>query len=885
MNAFVREAKMKKLFSSFIVLFCFLGAHGLWAEKKVYTAQPVNPHPPVIDGKLDDPVWKKLEWGTDFTQRQPQDGEPPSQQTAFKIAYDNDSLYVGIRAYDSEAEKIACLMSRRDTCDGDWLELAIDSYHDLRTAFSFAVNAAGVKADETITNDGGYRDLTWDPIWYVKTSTDSQGWTAEMKIPWSQLRFADQEELVWGLQVGRKIYSKNETSYWQPMPQKAPGWVNLYGELRGIKGIRPQRMVQILPYTMGRLQTFAEEQGNPFATGRLSSFMGGVDGKIGITNDLTLDFTVNPDFGQVEADPSVMNLTAFETYFQEKRPFFIEGRNILDYQITSGGNPYAMDNLLYSRRIGRVPHYSPSLEDDEYSNMPDNTTILGALKLTGKTQSGLSIGIMESITAKESATIDYLGQRRSQTVEPLTNYFVLRAQKDIQQGNTIIGGMFTATNRSITDDHLDYLHKAAYTGGFDFYHTWKEKTYYFFLNTVFSRVQGSTEALLETQESSVHYFQRPDAPHVAVDPNRTSLFGHGGTFSFGKQGGKHWVYSTGASWRSPGLELNDMGYLYTADIIFQWTWAQYRIMDPFSIFNRVFINFNQYSTWNFEPINQSKGGNINLYTQFKNHWGFGSGLNRDGKELSPTLLRGGPAMRLPGAWYNWFEIHSNEQKRIRFNIGSSNGWGDEKHNRFTEFWGGVTYKPNSALSIGIHPSYYTNKSQLQYVDTLDLDEGEKYIFGHINQKTLSLTIRMNLSITPDLSIQVYGQPFVSTGDYTAFKQITSPRAKAYADRFEIFADSQISYDPEDRIYSIDENQDGLANYSFDDPDFHFLELRANLIIRWEYIPGSTLYLVWTQGRTNDLGHGRFSFFNNLQDLFSIHPHNVFLVKFTYNFKT
>ncbi len=877
---------MKHFFPVIMVLCYFCGTYCLWAEKRIYTAHPANPHPPVIDGKLDDLVWKKLEWGTNFTQRSPYDGEAPSQPTAFKIAYDNDSLYVGIRAYDSDPEKIACLTSRRDTCDGDWLKLLVDSYHDLRTAFSFAVNAAGVKTDGAITNDGGNRDFSWDPIWDVKTCRDSEGWTAEIKIPLSQLRFANQEELVWGLQVARKIYRKNEESFWQPMPQKAPGWVNLFGELRGIQGIQPQRMVQILPYTVGRLQTFAKEQGNPFASGRLSNIMGGVDGKIGITNDLTLDFTVNPDFGQVEADPSVLNLTAFETYFQEKRPFFIEGRNILDYQILYVlDGSYSMDNLFYTRRIGRVPHYSPSLDDNEYSDMPDNTTILGALKLTGKTQSGLSIGIMESITAKESAPIDYLGQRRSQTVEPLTNYFVLRAQKDIQQGNTIIGGMFTATNRKVNDEHLDYLHKAAYTGGFDFYHAWKEKTYYFSLNTVFSHVQGSTEALLETQKSSVHYFQRPDAPHVSVDPDRTSLFGHGGTFAFGKQGGKHWRYSTGITWRSPELELNDMGYLYKADIIFQSTQIQYRITDPFSIFNSVFLNFYQWSTWDFEPANQKTAAKIQLYTQFKNQWSLGWDIKREGNQLSPFLLRGGPAMKLPGLWQISFNVHSNEQKKLRFSFGFPNIWGDEKHLRFAEFWGGITYKPSSALSIEIHPSYYTNKNQLQYVDTLNLDEGKKYIFGRINQKTLSLTIRMNLSITPDLSIQLYGQPFVSAGDYSAFKQITSPRAKAYADRFEIFADNQISYDPDDKIYSIDENQDGLANYSFDDPDFHFLELRANLIIRWEYIPGSTVYLVWTQGRTNDIGDARFSFFNNLQDLFSVHPHNVFLVKFTYNFKT
>ena len=661
---------MKKITLILIIMFLLMvSLYPSESKKKVYVTKPINPHPPVIDGKLDDPIWQNLKWGGDFTQREPKEGVPPTQQTAFKITYDNNNLYVGIRAYDTEPDKISRIMCRRDYFDGDWVEINIDSYHDLRTAFSFSVNAAGVKGDEAISNDGGNWDKSWDPIWYVKTHVDSKGWTAEMKIPFSQLRFANKKEHVWGLQFMRRLYRKNERSIWQFIPKKSAGYVHRFGELRGIMGIQPKRMVQLLPYSVGKLQTFEKEEGNPFSTGRSNNLMGGLDGKIGITNDLTLDFTVNPDFGQVEADPSEVNLTAFESYFDEKRPFFIEGRNILNFKITSGGNPYASDNLFYTRRIGRIPQHEPDLEDHEYMNFPDATTIIGALKLTGKTRKGLSIGILESVTAREHAEIDNLGDRRNQTVEPFTNYFVFRLQKDINQGKTIFGGMFTATNRSINDDHLDYLHKAAYTGGFDISHTWKKKTYYLSLNTVFSLVRGSKEAIYETQTSSRRYFQRPDATHVKLDPDRTSLSGHGGTFSIGKQGGKHWRYSTGITWRSPGLELNDAGYLRRADESMQWLWAQYRITDPFSIFNAVHLNFNQWTGWNFGGDSLYKGANINFYTQFKNQWGFGSGINVNLNELSHSLLRGGPSIKMPGGWSIWYNIHSNNTKKLNFSLG------------------------------------------------------------------------------------------------------------------------------------------------------------------------------------------------------------------------
>lgn len=864
----------------FMVLFAQLFTHPLLAEKKIYTTKRVYSNPLVIDGHLDDPAWESVEWGSDFIQREPYEGKAPSQKTAFKILYDDDNLYIAVHAYDTEPDKIVRRMSRRDGFAGDWVEINIDSYFDHRTAFSFTITAAGVKGDEVISNDGDNWDTSWDPIWYAKTAIDEQGWTAEMRIPFSQLRFGNKEEQIWGIQFTRRLFSKDERSNWQFIPRDAPGWVHLFGELHGIKGIKPHRQIELLPYTVGKLQRFEKEEGNLFATGRSNSIAGGLDGKIGITSDLTLDFTMNPDFGQVEADPSEVNLTAFETFLQEKRPFFIEGKNILNFVITGGDGPFSGDNLFYSRRIGRNPHHHPDTEDDEYIDMPENTTIIGAFKLTGKTKKGLSIGVLEGVTAEEKAEIEYLGQRRHETVEPLTNYFVGRLQKDYDKGKTIIGGMFTATNRSITDPDLNFLHRSAYTGGLDFDYSWSDRTYYFSVKTTFSHVRGDSEAILETQQSPLRYFQRPDADYVSVDSTRTSL---GGTIRIGKGSSGHIRFDTGVTWRSPGLELNDVGYLRSADLIMEWIWFGYRIWEPFSIFRNFNINLNQWRGWDFGYENTFDGGNINLHGQCKNNWGFGTGINIEGESISNSALRGGPSIRWPGGWSNWFNFNSDYRKRISFNFGGFNYWGENNTSKLKNFWCGGTYRPSNALTISLYPSINIRKQKMQYVSTEDYGAEERYIFAKIDQKTVYGSFRLNYSITPNLSIQYYGQPFVSAGKYSHFKRITDPRDSEFENRFHTFTGSEISYDSDEEEYKIDEDLNGEIDYSIGNPDFNFREFRSNLVIQWEYIPGSTLYLVWSQGRTDFVSTGDFSFKNDMRDLFDVYPHNVFLIKLSYWF--
>jgi len=461
-------------------------------EKKIYNTKAAN-SPPVIDGLDKDECWNTVEWSGDFIQMQPEENKPPSQQTAFKILYDDNNLYVFIRAFDTEPDKISRIVSRRDYFTGDMVEINIDSYFDKQTAFSFSAMASGAKGDEAITQDGNYWDDSWNPVWFLETSVDDKGWCAEMKIPFNQLRFGKKDEQVWGIQLMRHIYRLEERSRWQFIPKGSPGMVHLFGELHGIRNIQPKRHLELLPYAVTQSERFKKEEGNPFLDGRSSGFSAGLDGKAGITNDLTLDFTINPDFGQVEADPSEVNLTAFETYFSERRPFFIEGKNIYNFSPnqTIVINKMQADNLFYSRRIGRYPHYYPQTSSDEYVDMPDATTILGSAKLSGKTKNGLAIGILESITADEKAIVDNSGERRKESVEPFTSYFAGRLKQDFNKGETTLGGMITAVNRDIKNPALSYLPTGAYTGGIDFQHYWKERIWYVAvtLNSVTSKAK------------------------------------------------------------------------------------------------------------------------------------------------------------------------------------------------------------------------------------------------------------------------------------------------------------------------------------------------------------------------------------------------------------
>lgn len=853
-------------------------------EKKIYRTV-FTKTAPVIDGILNDSCWDQVEWGENFIQIEPTENKPPTQETAFKILYDDNNLYVFIRAFDTEPDKISKIISRRDNFDGDRVEIDIDSYYDQQTAFSFTATSTGVKGDEAITKDGNNWDDSWNPIWFLTSSIDDKGWCAEFRIPFSQLRFGKKTEHIWGIQVSRRIYRSQERSTWQYIPKGSPGLVHLFGELQGIENIKPNRQIELMPYAVGRLERFVKEEGNPFKTGKSSSFSGGLDGKAAITNDLTLDFTINPDFGQVEADPSEVNLTAFETYFSERRPFFVEGKNIYQFQPTNTiviGNMYA-DNLFYSRRIGRSPHYYPETSDGEYVKMPEASSIIAALKLSGKTRKGFSIGILESITANEKATIDSAGVRRKETVEPLTSYYVARVQQDFNKGETVLGGLFTAVNRDINNPSLDFLNNSAYTGGIDFQQSWKERTWYLAGNTEFSNVSGKADAMLIAQTASARYFQRPDAHHLSVDSSLTSLSGYGGTIKLGRNSKKRIQFETSLTLRSPGLEFNDIGYMRYTDVIHHGTWVAYYIRDPFAIFNNFYLNTNYWMYWNFGGELLSTHTNLNFNSEFKNKWRINGSFTRTSESLSTTLLRGGSSFIMPGSWDLNLYTNTNQSKKLSFYAAAYAGLGDASSNHANDYAFGATIRPMDAMMISFEPDIYTQHSTLQYVEATTFNGEPRYIFADLVQKTINFTFRLNYTINPELTIEYYGQPFISAGHYTDYKMITNTHAGQFKDRYDGFDKNSINSSSDLTQINFDENLDGKTDYIISNPNFNIQQFRSNLVIRWEYLPGSTIFLVWSQSRNYQDSRGTFTYGDDMKKLFTTHPNNVFLLKFSYWF--
>lgn len=850
-------------------------------SQKTYQTSRLSGHEPEIDGIIDDAAWETIDWAGDFTQREPFDGKPPSQNTLFKILYDNDNVYVAIRAYDSVPSEIVTRLSRRDNTDADWVGVIFDSYDDNLTGFGFAVTASGVKMDLMIINDG-QDDATWDAIWSAKAHIDALGWTAEFKVPLSQLRFAKKEDMSWGMNVFRYIYRKQEMSLWQPVARNAPGFVSYFGELKGLKGISPKKDIEILPYVVGKAEHSEKEEGNPFATGHKYKATGGVDGKIALTNDFTLNFTVNPDFGQVEADPSVVNLSAFESFFAEKRPFFIEGKNIFNFRLTGGDGDGTQNTLFYSRRIGRTPHYYPDLSDNEYADIPSTTHILGSFKLSGKSKNGLSVGVIESLTKKEMAKLDRGGERSEMTVEPLTNYFVARVQQDYNKGTSTLGGIVTAANRSIHDEHLNYLPASAYAGGLDFYHTWKEKTYYYTIKVLGTRLGGDKEAITDVQKSSAHYFQNPDKTYVKVDTNRTSLSGFAGTIEIGKQGNGHFNFMTWLTMRSPGVDFNDVGYMRQADEIQQVVWVGYRQYEPNSVFRSYGLNFNEYVGMDFGGAIIYKGVNVNGFGQLKNYWYVNGGFNLDGESLDLSQLRGGPGLKTPGGYSSWVSMSTDSRKKLSIDFSANAYHGFENYFRNLGFSLGGTYKPVNSLSVSLYPDFSFGSNQLQYVTDLTYQDKTRYILARLDQKSLGLSVRFNYTITPDLTIQFYGQPFLFSGKYSDYKRITDSKASDYNGRYVGLKEGEgFKLNTETNEWEVDENGDQVVDYTFSNDNFNFMQFRSNLVLRWEYKPGSSLYLVWSQGRTENTSHGDFVFHRDLTDLYNKKPQDVFLVKVSY----
>ena len=811
---------------------------------------------PVIDGRDDDEVWRDALPITAFRQWQPTEDGESRFATEAKVVYDDHNLYVFVRAHDPHPDSILHLLARRDTwTPSDRIGVAIDSYHDRRSGYEFWVNPAGVKVDAAISNDGD-EDQAWDAVWDVAAAVDSAGWTAEFRIPLSQLRYAPREENVFGIMIMRDIQRFTERYSWPVLRRSRSGWPSQMGELHGLVGLASPRRLEVAPYGVSKNVQVATSTGG---VARDQQSTAGADIKYGITSNLTLDATVNPDFGQVEADPSVLNLSAFETFFPERRPFFIEGGGTFRFSVNCSAVNCGSEQLFYTRRIGRAPQLGSDYGD---ANSPTATTIIAAGKLTGQTPGGLTIGVVDAVTQHELGT-------QGRTIEPLTNYLVARLSQNLRHGESGVGAMLTATDRSLDQWTDPTLRQSAYVGAFDLRHRFLSSRYQLSAHLDFSRVTGSPSAIRATQESSVHFYQRPDAG-LRFDTTRTSLGGDAEEIALGKVGGQLTRFETSYLRRSPGFEINDLGYLQRADQQSWNNWFAFQFNHPTSLYLRANWNFNWWQYWTTTGLATERAFNTNVHAQMVNRWWLHAGGTVGG--LGTTYCdfdctRGGPALRQDQYFSPWAGIEGDDRHVVVPSLWLNYTQSDGGRSQFVNVNPTVSFRISSRFSPSVGINLNRNRNDRQSRGTFITNAGAtpdtSYVLAHLEQREVSITLRMDYTMTRTLSLQVYAQPFISKGTYSNVRQPSAtPRAAAYDDRYQPIIDTAIT------------------NHL--DPGFNYKNFNSNVVLRWEYRPGSTLYLVWTQGRGDYTSQqGTQNLRGDMRDLFALPPNNTLLVKASY----
>jgi hypothetical protein len=875
------------------MLMCLaLAARSARAQQQAM-AVPVAHDAPVIDGRLDDPAWRAAPPLTDLRQRDPHEGAMASESTAVRFVYDGDALYVGFRGYDGDTAGIVSHLVRRDQrVSADQFTVSLDSYGDGRTAFAFSVNPSGARRDVFIYNDGGGRDDSWNPVYEWATRVDALGWTAELRIPFSQLRFPGGDSLAFGLRVQRIIPRLHEEDNWPFFPRDLVGEVSHYGRLVGLDGLPRPRRVELLPYTAGSASFQPAELGNPFVTGQRGTVRGGTNLKLGMTSAMTLDLTINPDFGQVEADPSVVNLTAFESFFPEKRPFFVEGVNLFQFGLGApgvargGGGPGGgfsggQEGLVYTRRVGRLPHVEPEV-DGGYVDQLRPATILGAGKLTGQLPGGWSLGLLQAVTGRESVgTVDSTGLRSVTPVEPLTSYTVARLERNAQEGRLAFGAIATSVVRDLGGAAaFEAVTDHAFTAGTDLRWRSPHDGYELVAGAMGSRIAGTPLAMLDVQESSGHYFQRPGQSYARLDSAATALAGFAGYARLAKVTGfLNWQlrYET----RSPGFEANDLGYMrradqhaFRGDITLRW-------LTPGRVFRRFEwqTSADARLTYGWERERTQLASRWSM--DFANYWGLDARVERTLPSLSSHLLRGGPALDEPGAWQVNGHVRSDFRRMVSGDLGAEYQVEDVTGAVQENVNGGLRIRPPGPFSLRVDAELRRERHDRQYLTAEPVGDSTYYLLGRIDLREASVTVRADLALTPRLSLALYAQPFVSTGRYTGLKLVADPQAASYAGRFELLGPDRLTRPGGDAAASVDVNGDSVADFWFDEPDFRVVSLRTSAVLRWGFLPGSTLFLVWQQSRENDAPYAGLNLGRGLLDTFTAAGQNVLAVKVAY----
>lgn len=771
-----------------------------------------------LDGRLDDRAWVSVPPLTEFVQKEPIEGARPTDRMEVRFAFDDNALYVGARMYSSTS--IQAPLGRRDEGDqAEHLVILLDTYLDRRTSSAFGVSASGVRLDWYYPEDDDWpSDPGFNPVWQARTSRDAEGWNAEMQIPFSQLRFTDRDPQVWGLNVRRWVPSRNEEVFWSPVARTEERWASLFGDLHGISGIRPSRRLELMPYVASSSHLVGNvETGDPFSSGANLQGRVGLDAKVGLGTNLTLEATVNPDFGQVEADPAEVNLTAFETFFDERRPFFLEGSQLLLGRV---------NNYFYSRRIGAPP---AGRADGDFVEYPTTSTILGAAKLTGRLASGTSIGMLGAVTDDESArTFSQPLQFGRVRIAPRTTYGVARVQQEFGAPGSVIGFMATGVHRQLdADDPLaSLLVRNAVTFSADSAIRMKDGEYELQWYAGATHVSGEAGALDRLQRASSRYLQRPDADYVSYDPTRTSMTGGKAGAVLERRSGRHWLWQATTLVETPEFEPGDIGRLTTADGVQADGFLEYRDTEPRRAWRNYAFRVTAGHEWNFGGVLQSRSVTPRMTVTWPNFWESVVGVTFDGRGYDARLTRGGPLMQTPRGWETSLDLRTSEAAETRGEFGLVYGRNED---------GGVTFESDAMLTmqpapqwqLSVRPAYEREVNTQQYVITLPdgtpATFGRRFVFAHVDRATYSTQIRMNYTFKPDLTLDFYGEPFAASGRYdhigalvAARTRLTEPLVTALPGR-----------------------------------DFNVQSFRSNLVLRWEWRAGSLLYLVWQQDRSSE----------------------------------
>jgi hypothetical protein len=840
--------------------------------RKEAVAVRADASPPVIDGRLDDVAWRSARFFSDFVQKQPVEGAAPTERTEVAFLYDDQALYVAARNHVADPSTIQAFVTRRDnTSQSQHLWISLDTYLDGRTAYSFGVTASGVRMDWYHPTDNEYDiDDDFDPVWEARARVDSLGWTAEMRIPFSQLRFNDRPVQTWGLNVDRWIPEKNEDNFWIPVPTSVRAWSSHMGRLTGIEGIRPPRRLELLPYATGGVTLRDDpDPANPFEGATSSTARMGGDLKMGLGPNFTLDATVNPDFGQVEADPAVVNLSAFEVFFDERRPFFIEGSQLLN---NAGG-------FFYSRRIGARPPGDPG---GDYARVPNTSTILGAAKLTGRTGGGLSVAAMGAVTAREHArTFDQAsGTFGSAEVAAPTGFAVTRLQQEFGSAASTAGLVLTGVARDVeAGTGLSAVqNRSAVTGAGDWNLRFEGGKYELFGRLGFSRVEGDTSNIARLQRSSARYFQRPDATHVRYDPTRTSLTGYFGVLEIAKRSGKHWLWSFEGSFETPGFEINDMGRLSTADGIVAFGSVSYRETQPKGWLQNYAIQLTTENELNTDWDRQFGALRTDVNLTFRNFWQATITAWQDLRAQDQRMTRGGPSMATPAQRVGIVRLSKGFAARTRWN--GRVYYGRREDGGLTyRLSGGLSVRPAPRWSVSVDPNYLRSIDHQQYVTELPggpaATFGRRYVFATIDQSTWLAQIRFNYTIKPDLTVDLYAEPFAASGRFYDQGELAAPRALGLR-RYGTDGSSIVR--ETDGSFTV---TDGADTFSLPALDFNVRSLRSNLVLRWEWRPGSTLYVVWQQDRSSSSSLGDLVKPLSLFDGIAASGNNFLAIKLSY----